>query len=218
MYIGVCGVHSSGKTTFLRELKTKLAEVGFVSETIDGLPTEAAEKGFPILRQLTFETTLWIISTCIARELEASINCDVVLVDRAVPDALGYYLAALKSNHRKVDPVEWEYLKEIARHHSKRYDLLFKTIMDESIPIGSGKIRDTDPIYRKLVDNFSNDIFDEYIGKWRSLGMGNREKSIGLCVAMVRDRFERNSKGSGVEPDGELLTPIMQKLKGLEEE
>lgn len=189
MYIGICGTHSSGKTKFLSELKSRLEREGCSSTIIGGLPKEAAEKGFPILREHTFETTLWIVSTCVARELEGSLNSDVVLVDRAVPDALGYYLAAMKSRQEKVDHTEWKYLEEIARHHSKRYDLLLKTIVDKSIPIGEEKSRDTDPLYRELVNDVLDDVLDKCSDNWHPLRMDNREKSLDLCVEMAKDKF-----------------------------
>ncbi|MGH3923755.1 MAG: AAA family ATPase, partial [Pseudonocardiaceae bacterium] len=93
--IAVTGTHSTGKTTFLAALDRALTELGYAVAKVADLAEEAAERGFPILHRHTPHSTLWIMARGIALELEAALWADVVLVDRPVPDALGYYHAAL---------------------------------------------------------------------------------------------------------------------------
>src|SRR5688572_12177198 len=100
MKIGIAGTHSTGKTTILEFVGQKLQEAGFSTARVSDLASAARDAGFPILREHTFSSTLWIISRGICEELAAALKCDVILVDRPAPDALGYLYAALE--HRGV--------------------------------------------------------------------------------------------------------------------
>lgn len=139
-YIGIAGTHSTGKTTFLSELKQLGEESGIKVEYISDTATKCQNMGFPILSDHTFESTLWIITSVIKSELEAGLNADLVLVDRPVPDAIGYLNAALKAQNRSISVEQKEYLYGIVEQHSRRYNLLLKTELDESIPLGKGVI------------------------------------------------------------------------------
>jgi nucleoside-triphosphatase THEP1 len=87
--IGVAGTHSTGKSTFLSTLTSTLNDRGFVIGGVSDLASRASDLGFPILADHTFESTLWIMAECMRQEAELSLTCDVILVDRPVPDALG---------------------------------------------------------------------------------------------------------------------------------
>jgi hypothetical protein len=87
----------------------------------------------------------------ISEELAAWPHADVLLVDRPVPDALGYYLAALAYRGEAPDPAAIEHLSGLARHHSRDYDLVLRTVLDHDIPIGKG--RDENHRYRSLADH-----------------------------------------------------------------
>ncbi len=94
MKIAVAGTHSTGKTTFLTRLRHLLETAGYQVASVAVPVAAARDHGFPILREQTAATTLWIITTAIAAELAAARRADVVLVDRPVTDALAYHLAA----------------------------------------------------------------------------------------------------------------------------
>ena len=79
-------------------------------------------------------------------------HADLVLVDRPVPDALGYLEAALEMTGRVVSEKERKYLYELAKMHTSRYALLFKTELDTSIPLGEG--RDTNLEFRTSAGNW----------------------------------------------------------------
>ena len=77
----------------------------------------------------------------ISNELATWPHADVLLIDRPVPDALGYYLAALAYRDETPDPAAIEHLRALAHHHSTHYDLVLRTVLDDNIPIGKGRDR-----------------------------------------------------------------------------
>ena len=94
--IGIAGTRSTGKSTFLATFASILEERGLKIGPIDDLARRAQSTGLSILTEHTFESTLWIMPECMRQEAEASLTCDVILVDRPVLDALGYLKAALE--------------------------------------------------------------------------------------------------------------------------
>lgn len=150
LYIGITGTHSTGKSTFVQHMRQLAEQRGIRAVSISDKATDCRDKGFPILKLHTFESTLWIMVTVIQQELEHGRNADLVIVDRPVSDAIGYLEAALASTNRSVSSEEREYLYSLAKRHSSRYALLFKTQLNESIPLGPG--RDSDLDFRREVD------------------------------------------------------------------
>jgi len=140
--IGIAGTHSTGKSTFLTSLAEVLEARGLKIGRIDDLARRAQALGFPILTEHTFESTLWIMAECMRQEAEASLTCDVILVDRPVLDALGYLEAALEVTGRNVDPRRLDQLRTIARAHSADYDQLVVTTLDHTVPLGEGRDQD----------------------------------------------------------------------------
>lgn len=138
-FLGIAGTHSTGKSTFIEEVENQAKAKGISVFRISDSATKCQAAGFPILENHTFESTLWIVVSVIKAELEAALNADLVLVDRPVLDALGYLEAALKATGRNIAIEERNYLYGLANFHVKRYGLLLKTTLDESIPIGPGR-------------------------------------------------------------------------------
>ncbi len=157
--IGITGSHSTGKTTFRNKIATSLRDLGYSVGEVEDLAISARDKGFPILKEHTFESTAWIISRCIQKELEACLKNDVVIVDRPVFDALGYFRVA--EDHRKEKSEDWqiEYLNATVRSYSTRYNILFKKTIDPDIPLGEG--RPTDLQYREDVEININEAIQE---------------------------------------------------------
>lgn len=151
--IAVTGTHSTGKSTFCAAAKEALEAEGYSVKNVTDLATKARDLGFPILHNHTHDSTLWIISQGIAEELIAAIKADVVLIDRAVPDAVGYWLAALE--HRKEIPSwdEWSRIEGIVKSHISIYDLLFNTVLDPTVPLGQNQERDKDELFRISAGN-----------------------------------------------------------------
>ena len=151
VFVAVTGTHSTGKSTFLDLLEGLLQAEGITVGRVADKASDCRDAGFPILRDHTFESTLWIMSSVIRSELEASLAAAVVLVDRPVSDALAYLEAALLSTGRVIAEHERNYLYSLARLHSLRYPLFYRTVLDPTVPLGEG--RDPDLGFRALVDN-----------------------------------------------------------------
>lgn len=149
-FIAITGTHSTGKTTFANHLKELCKERELRVAIVKDNAQACKDEGFGILKHHTFESTLWIMATVIREEQKASLNSDVVIVDRAVSDAIGYLEAALATSRRSITQDQRNYLISLAKLHAPRYQLLYKTILDEDIELGQG--RDPDLAFRKDVD------------------------------------------------------------------
>ena len=157
--IAIAGTHSTGKSTLFENVARKFRDQGRKVTRVGDLAIEARAHGFPILREHTFASTLWIMTRGINLELEACITSDIVLVDRPVPDALGYLVAALKFRHQHLTPFETEYLEILSKRHALTYQCIFKTTIDQARPIDDKKVRDMDTIFRSQVDIELESIF-----------------------------------------------------------
>ncbi|MBD2036996.1 AAA family ATPase [Leptolyngbya sp. FACHB-321] len=190
--IGIAGTHSTGKSTFIEDLECELQNLGYRVGRVNDLATEAQKLGFPILSEHTFSSTLWIMSRGITLELEASLNADIVLVDRPVPDALGYLLAALKMRHEKISDWERKYLFDLASYHAKTYLLLFKTKINPNLPIGQNKPRDHNSEFRILAAEKIDSVFDELQIPYEVLSTSNsdqvKEKTIIKLLNVLSSR------------------------------
>ncbi|EJU9787786.1 AAA family ATPase [Vibrio vulnificus] len=164
-YIGIAGTHSTGKTTYFNELIKRARDMGIKAVRVGDFATDCRNVGLPILENHTFESTLWIIASVIKSEIEAGIDADLVLVDRPVVDALGYLNAALEIQGREISLEQREYLESLVKFHSKRYDLILQTELDETIELGEGRPKNME--FRKLAAvNISatfNDLKIRYI-------------------------------------------------------
>lgn len=150
--VAVLGTHSTGKSTFLAHLAHDLRRQHVAVGTVADLGEQAQRIGLPILFNHTWASTLWIMARGISDEMEAWLHSDVVLIDRPVPDALGYYRAALEYRRETPDPAQIDRLEALARSHSDRYDLMYRTTLDPTIPLGDNKTRDNDAEFRVLAD------------------------------------------------------------------
>lgn len=153
MKIAVAGTHSTGKTTFLTRLRHLLETAGYHVASVADQAAAARDHGFPILRQQTTTSTLWIVTTGIAAELAAARRAGIVLIDRPITDALAYHLAAHTWRGEVPDPATSAFLTDIGRHHAPTYDLIYRAVIDPALGIADDGHRDTDPTYRQHVDD-----------------------------------------------------------------
>lgn len=86
--IAVAGTHSTGKSSFLKEVEARLNAHGLRVARVVDTASRARDAGFPILRDHVYEGTLWIMAEGLRQEMEAALKSDVVLVDRPPLDAL----------------------------------------------------------------------------------------------------------------------------------
>ncbi|MFE3579438.1 AAA family ATPase [Streptomyces vinaceus] len=149
--VAFAGTHSTGKTSMIKRVEMELRATGLtVARTPASFAQQAAELGFPKLHRQSAECTEWIISASGAAVAEATLNADVVLIDRSAVDPLAYYMAALERSGLDPDPKVMDGLVRLVQAHAASYDHLFATVLDPSVPLGD--CRDRDPEYRAAVD------------------------------------------------------------------
>lgn len=160
--IGVSGAHSTGKSTFIARLTHELRRQEVEVATVADLGEKAQQIGLPILDNHTFYSTLWIMTRGISEELAAWPHADVLLVDRAVPDALAYYEAALRYRSETPGADVMNYLRTLARYHTAYYDVMYRTVLDPAIPIAArARRRDERDEFRRLADECVELVFNE---------------------------------------------------------
>lgn len=184
--IAITGTHSTGKSTFCNTVTEKLKGEGYKVGRVADLAATARDLGFPILRDHTHDSTLWIVSQGIAKELEAALNNDLVIIDRGVPDALGYWLAALEARNERVDERELERITAIIRAHTSMYHLLFNTILDSQEPLGENQERDKDEKFRKSAAEHIAATLEVIGANPIPLENGGLESAVDLVLSFAR--------------------------------
>ena len=183
---GVAGTHSTGKSTFVAALNARLQAEGLSVIDVHDSAVHAQAEGFPILAGHTFESTAWLIAEAIRLETKASLSAAAIIVDRPVPDALGYLLAALRHQRRDLEPGRYKRLERLCRAWVGEYDLLFVTTLDQSIPIGPD--RSDDEQFRICASQAIAEILGDMRPDAIPLPYGGREDAIERCVTYVRRR------------------------------
>lgn len=191
--IGIAGSHSTGKTSFLSELKLRLENTGVQAELVHSSAATAKSKGFPILRNHTFESTLWMIASCIQQEAEASLTANVILVDRPVFDALAYFHAALELTGRQLPQEKLQSLHEIVRAYSQSYNMVFVTKLDHDVPLGPG--RDQDMVYRSAVARHLIELTPDVAPQAQTIETGTVEKLLSLACSHVESALLNDPAG-----------------------
>ncbi|MEU6354099.1 AAA family ATPase [Streptomyces sp. NPDC047072] len=149
--IGVLGTHSTGKTTLCKRIEMELRAQGVTVARTGRLAKRAAAAGLPKMQHHTAQSTEWVITQGIAEEIGgAAKGAEVVLIDRAAHDAIAYFHAALEYRGQVAPRLERERLLALASTQLPKYDLLFATVLDESVPVDTSHAYDAR--YRRLVD------------------------------------------------------------------
>lgn len=168
--LAITGAHSTGKSTFLDALHTRLQARGLRVGRIGGLAKRARDLDFPILANHTIDSTLWIMAEGLRMEAELSLSCDVILVDRPPLDALAYLRAGLEVSGRTVPADRLARLHDHARASAGDYDLTVLTVLDPGVPLGEG--RDGDPVLRAAADRHVAALVAEFAPCALRLQMG----------------------------------------------
>lgn len=187
--IAIAGTHSTGKSSFLTTLKHLLEQRRLRVAQLPSLATAARAKGFPILRDHTYDSTLWIIGACMQQEAEACLAADVILVDRPVLDALAYLTAALDITGRELPVGKLLSLKAIVAGHSRTYDKLFVTELDPSLPLAPG--RDPDLVYRASVASHLNDLARDLAPDSQTVAVGSYANLALQCAEYAETHLGR---------------------------
>ncbi|MFC8833341.1 AAA family ATPase [Streptomyces griseoincarnatus] len=150
--IGVIGTHSTGKTTLLKRIEMELRGHGLTVARTGRLGKRAAAAGLPKMQHHTVQSTEWVIAQGILDEINAvAQGAEVVLIDRAAPDAIAYFEAAMAFRSETPPRAERDRLLALASTQLPKYDLLFAAVLDESMPVDTG--HDYDGHFRRLVDD-----------------------------------------------------------------
>ncbi len=150
--IGVIGTHSTGKTTLLKRIEMELRGHGLTVARTGRLGKRAAAAGLPKMQHHTVQSTEWIIAQGILDEINAvAQGAEVVLIDRAAHDAVAYFEAAMAFRAETPPRIERDRLLTLASTQLPKYDLLFATVLDESMPVDTS--HDYDAHFRRLVDD-----------------------------------------------------------------
>jgi predicted ATPase len=189
--IAVAGTHSTGKSTFLARLAHALRREGVEVATVADLAEQAHRTGLPILHAHNYTSTLWIMTRGISEELATWPHADVLLVDRPIPDALGYYLAALAYRDEEPDPAAIDHLSTLAHHHSIHYDLVLRTVLDDKIPIGAG--RDRNHRYRRLADHHVERVLCQLSIGHELLNANQHDTTLERVADFALERLRRTS-------------------------
>ncbi|MFI5779521.1 AAA family ATPase [Nocardia sp. NPDC051570] len=209
--LAVVGSHSTGKTTFLRQLTERLRRKRIQAALVNDLGARAQQIGLPILYAHTWASTLWIMTRGISNELEAWRNADVVLVDRGIPDALGYYEAALEYRGRRPDPRRIEQLERIVTDHSPNYDLVLRTVLDPDVPLGADKPRDTDMRFRRMADRHVGRVLNRLGIIHAVLPFDGHDRAIVEAMALVEGRLAApDEEFSWGDPEGPAGTSAVE--------
>nr|WP_240437169.1 AAA family ATPase [Streptomyces scabiei] len=150
--IAVLGTHSTGKTTLLNRIEKELRGHG-VTVTRAGQPGKRiAAAGLPAMQHHTAQSTEQIIAQGILDETNAAAQgADVVLIDHAAHEAIAYFEAATTFRAETPTRRERDRLLTLASTQLPKYDLLFATVLDESVPVDTS--HDYDVHFRRLVDD-----------------------------------------------------------------
>lgn len=221
--VAVAGAHSTGKTTFLARLARQLRTDDLEVATVADLGEEALRIGLGILYSHTYTSTLWIMTRGISNEVATWPHIDVLLVDRPVPDALGYYLAALDYRTEAPDPVLLGHLRTLAVQHSVHYDLILRTTLDHEIPLGGDKPRDTNTRYRRLADHHVGHVLTDLAIPHRLLAADEHDAAIEHATDFVLNNLDPSphtspDTGAGAEPVAAHLASVGAEAPGLRAE
>lgn len=178
--IGIAGTHSTGKSSLVLELTKRFEAKELRVGNVGDLASLAKEKGFPILSSHTYDSTLWIMATGMMLEAEASLHHDIIIVDRPVFDAVGYFEAALEISNREERQERVDQLRTIAEMHTHEYDSLVVTVLDPKVPLGEG--RDRDEKFRKSAASHIQAFADQFAPKALRMTSENADDIMKLVI------------------------------------
>ena len=149
--VGLCGSHSTGKTTLIQQLKKEMPRLNLVSEAARDCP-------YPINEKTNFRSQEWIFRTQVKRELDAALD-DITISDRTVYDQLAYIRYAYEEGNITYD--EYMLLERYITKWGKTYDYIVYLPIEFSLE--KDGIRSTDEFYRVAIDNHVKDILEEHV-------------------------------------------------------
>jgi nicotinamide riboside kinase len=163
--IAVFGTHGSAKTTFVYKLaaffKMRDKNVTVIHET-------ARQSPFPINTNVVYQTTLFVVTSQILKELRAEAEgFEIAISDRTPSDAFIYI------NHVERDNEYTQSLEKFCLQWIGQYDLLIYLEPSSGYKATDDGVRAVDPHYQELIrDDFRflvEEIENTYQGRVRIL-------------------------------------------------
>lgn len=153
MKIAYSGTQGTGKSysTYEHALKFKLEHP---LKTVIAVSEVATESPFPINKESTIDTQLWIFSNQISKELEYKSNYEIVICDRTICDCLAYSIA-----NGFYDLVQT--MIPLSKYWLSTYDQIYVKLMDNNAYNFPDGVRDTDELFRRDVENSLLKLYDE---------------------------------------------------------
>ena len=156
--IGFYGVHGGSKSATLYGVAHLLKCRGISVEIVKETAKEAFKCGFPINKDTTLETQLWILVSQIKNELEAERSkADVILCDRTVLDQIIYTKASPNVN----DP--FDHLRGMTYGYmaTKPYDKIF--IFSPLDNLEEDGVREIDKEWQKIIEHYSKTVIGHFL-------------------------------------------------------
>lgn len=170
MKIGICGTHSTGKTTLVEALRT---EEYFKDYFFDINVTRwVREAGLPI-NENTSDASQEIN---LVKRIAHLNSFDNMICDRTIIDVLAYSTAGKHISKRSL-----EYQRKLLDLNAHKYDYIFYLPMD--IAVVDDGVRAIDPEYRKQIDNLIIDSL-HYLDNIREL-------NVYMVKGSVRERIQK---------------------------
>lgn len=160
MRIAVVGAQCTGKSTFIRDLVDYLGSTGREYETPKWTYRDeitASDVGDKINKKTCLDTQMMIMSAIIAEQTTSS--GPNVIFDRSPLDAFAYSFWSNRNNpDSDITTEKLNDMADIAVLYMN-YDLIFYIPVDDQIGLEDDSLRDTDPEYRKEMDDIFSVIF-----------------------------------------------------------
>ena len=149
MKIGLCGTMSVGKTTLVKALKSlpQFRDYHYATERSKYLNS----LGIPLNHETTIEGQTIFLAERVTELMQPKI-----ITDRTIIDVMAFTKCAQKTSILDADAFE-----EYAKRFINKYDHIFY-ISPKGIPIENNGIRETDPKYRKEIDETIQKLLFKY--------------------------------------------------------
>lgn len=155
MKIAIIGAHSTGKTTLLNHLNTRILSEGLTTIV---LPEYARLCPFPIDEKTTLDAQQWIQEQQMNEEYAIDHTDKILLCDRATIDNFAYFLRAAQLQGKEQTIEAWE---RKAAEHMASYDMVFKTTKLHIAPEDDGK-RSTNEEFRNEIDILIHELLRKH--------------------------------------------------------
>jgi len=154
--ISISGTHGTGKTTAAL-LEARNQKIEHPNNTVAVLCEQAALCPYPINKQGSEETQMWIFTKQIEQELKYLAQFDIVVSDRTAVDAIAYtYVAGFHSLASAMFGL-------VQQHVHVYHKIIFKRIVTNDFWHQDGIRETTDSRYRRDVEDKLIEIYRQLL-------------------------------------------------------